>query len=236
MSSPNSALERNVRRICTKLRSIAQLDFGDKWNSTTKQAEADTPMNKLWRTAWYWKEGKDNSVTDFKIIFEEAYTVVFELLNIYPLADTSYRSQLAIWIRDLTEQVADTKMAMVRQKGTYSGYAKTEEELDEIIKYISKTGEQVAARVKKEGVILPSHIPMESVSPGRLNPVHIPVAKSPPKEETVVKSPPATSPKEETVLKSPPATSPTEKDNISDSDPINVEFDDFGSEEDGEAF
>ena len=47
MSSPNSALERNIRRICSKLRAIAQLRFGDKWNSTTGKAEPVTPITRF---------------------------------------------------------------------------------------------------------------------------------------------------------------------------------------------
>lgn len=177
MSSSNSVLERNVQRICAKLKAIAQLDFGDKWNSTTRQAEPDTPYNKLWRTVWYWKEGKDNSVIDFKIIFEEAFTIIDELLNLYPLSDDEYQSQLAIWIRDLTEQIADTKMAMIRQKGTYAKYTKTINDLDEIMKYINTMSDKIARQVKENGVVLTNPITIESISPSRFNSVHIPMVK-----------------------------------------------------------
>jgi hypothetical protein len=210
MSNP-SALERNVRRICSKLRSIAQLRFGDKWNSTTQQAEAVTPVTRFWRWGWYWNQSKDNSVNDFKIIFEEAYTVIFELLNLYPVSNEEYQNDLAIWVRDLTEQVADTKMAMIRQKGTYIGHEKTKDELNEIINYITSMSEQAAVLVKEAGVLLQSPKTIESISPQRLNPVHIPMV---------------TKKKVETPA---PEQEPEKKDNI-DAE-INIDLDGFHSAE-----
>lgn len=206
-----SALDRNVQRICAKLKAIAQLDFGDKWNSTTRQAESDTPYNKLLRTIWYWKEGKDNSVIDFRIIFEEAFTVIFELLNLYPISDEEYQAQLAIWIRDLTEQIADTKMAMIRQKGTYAKYTKTLNDLDEILKYIGAMSDRAAVQVRDIKVVLTSPVTIESISPSRLNPVHIPIVKGRSVEKT---EPPIPKPKSPVEKPEPPI--PTEKkDNMS---------------------
>lgn len=223
MSSSHSALDRNVQRICAKLKAIAQLDFGDKWNSTTRQAESDTPYNKLLRTIWYWKEGKDNSIIDFKIIFEEAFTVTFELLSLYPLSDKEYRTQLAVWIRDLTEHIADTKMAMIRQKGTYSKFTKTINDLDEILKYITMMSDRAAGLVRDVHVVLTSPITIESISPSRLNPVHIPMVKGCSVEKA---EPPIPKPKNTPVEKTEPPVE--KKDNMSinidiDSDPESIE-------------
>ncbi len=217
-----SALDRNVQRICAKLKAIAQLDFGDKWNSTTRQAETDTPYNKIMRTIWYWKECKDNSVIDFKIIFEEAFTVIFELLNLYPLSDEEYQSQLAIWIRDLAEQIADTKMAMIRQKGTYSKYTKTLNDLDEILKYVGSMSDRVASQVRDIGVVLTSPVTIESISPSRLNPVYIPIAKSPVEKSEPPIPKPRNTPVEKTDL---PIPKPKKMDESDQKDNMTIDID-----------
>ena len=206
MSSPSSALERNVRRICSKLRAIAKLRFGDKWNSTTQKPDRNTIFNNFLRWGWYWNESKENSVNDFTVTFEEAYVSVYEILSIYILSDTNYKAELTVLLRELTGQIADTKMAMIRQKGTYVGSDDTKDELDKIIRYITDEADKVAAQVKKLGMVLPCPQNITASSPSRFNPVHIPVAekKDPEKKDNI------------------------EKEEINE---INVEFDGFGTDD-----
>lgn len=119
LASQLETLEKNVQRVCSKMRSMTTLQFGDKWNSVKQAPDKATILTSIMRTLYYWNESAEMSVADFNSTLEEAFTLTYECIDKYAHYPEDGRNTLARLIVSLTDNISNVKMAIVRQKGAY---------------------------------------------------------------------------------------------------------------------
>lgn len=155
LSSQLETLEKNTNRVCSKLKSMAALQFGDKWNTTSQSPQKNTIMTALLRTLWYWGEGVEMSVADFQATLEEAFTLIYECVDKYSHYSNNEQNTITRMIVKLTDNVSNVKMAVVRQKGAYANTPNKENArsaLDELITYVDDTLTEVSTAILDAGI------------------------------------------------------------------------------------
>lgn len=148
-------LKKNAERVNIKLKSMASLQFGDKWNTSSQSPQKNTIITALLRTFWYRGESLDMTVADFNATLEEACMLVYECLEKHPNYQPDEQNILTRIIVQLTNNIADVKMAVVRQKGTYQNDIQKEaarSQLDDTITYIDDQLRQIREAVEKAGL------------------------------------------------------------------------------------
>lgn len=148
-------LKKNADRVNGKLKSMASLQFGDKWNTTSQSPQKNTILTAILRTVWYRSESLEMTVADFNATLEEAFMIVYECLDKYPSYQPDEQNVLTRIIVQLTGSVANVKMAVIRQKGTYQNDPQKESarsQLDDTITYIDDQLKQIKEAVDKAGL------------------------------------------------------------------------------------
>lgn len=148
-------LKKNAERVNTKLKSMASLQFGDKWNTTSQSPQKNTIVTSLLRTLWYRGESLEMTVADFNATLEEACMLVYECIEKHPNYQADEQNILTRIIVQLTGNIASVKMAVVRQKGTYQNDPQKEaarSQLDDTITYIDDQLKQIRKDVEKAGL------------------------------------------------------------------------------------
>jgi hypothetical protein len=148
-------LKKNAERVNGKLKSMASLQFGDKWNTTSQSPQKNTVLTAILRTFWYRGESLEMTVADFNATLEEACMIVYECLDKHPSYQSDEQNILTRIIVQLTGNIANVKMAVVRQKGTYQNDPQKEAargQLDDTITYIDDQLRQIREAVEKAGL------------------------------------------------------------------------------------
>lgn len=134
---------------------MAALQFGDKWNTASQSPQKNTIVTAVLRTIWYRGESLEMSVADFNSTLEEAFTLIYECIEKYPHYTTDEQNSLTRYIVQLTDNVSNVKMAVVRQKGAYLNDSRKEiarQSLDDIITYIADTMNDISETIAKAGI------------------------------------------------------------------------------------
>jgi len=155
LSGQLETLEKNANRVCSKLKAMSSLQFGDKWCTTSQSPQKNTIMTAIMRTFWYWGEGVEMSVADFRATLEEAFTLIYECVDKYPYYTQNEQNTITRIIVKLTDNVSNVKMAVVRQKGAYANVPNKESArslLDELITYVDDTLDEVSVSVQDAGI------------------------------------------------------------------------------------
>jgi len=174
LSSQLETLEKNTNRVCSKLKSMSSLQFGDKWCTTSQSPQKNTILTAIMRTIWYWGEGVEVSVADFHATLEEAFTLIYECIDKYPHYVRDEQNTITRLIVKLTDNVSNVKMAVVRQKGAYANNPNKESartSLDELITYVDDTLNEVSESIQGAGI----HQKIEKDFRARKHKVHNPV-------------------------------------------------------------
>lgn len=148
-------LKKNAERVNIKLKSMSSLQFGDKWNTTSQSPQKNTIVTALLRTLWYRGESLEMTVADFNATLEEACMIVYECLDKHPNYQPDEQNILTRIIVQLTGNIANVKMAVVRQKGTYQNDPQKEaarSQLDDTITYIDDQLKQIREAVENAGL------------------------------------------------------------------------------------
>jgi hypothetical protein len=155
LSGQLETLEKNANRVCSKLKAMSSLQFGDKWNTASSSPQKNTIMTAIIRTFWYWGEGVEMSIADFRSTLEEAFTLIYECIDKYPYYTQNEQNTITRIIVKLTDNVSNVKMAVVRQKGAYANIPNKESarsSLDELITYVDDTLDEVSVSVQDVGI------------------------------------------------------------------------------------
>jgi hypothetical protein len=134
---------------------MANLQFGDKWNTSSQSPQKNTIVTAFLRTFWYWGEGWEMSISDFNSTLEEAFTLIYECIDKYPHYSEDDQNQLTRLIVRLTDNVSNVKMALVRQKGAYMSKPNKDNvrsALDESITYVDDTLADISKVVAGAGI------------------------------------------------------------------------------------
>lgn len=148
-------LKKNAERVNIKLKSMSSLQFGDKWNTTSQSPQKNTVITALLRTFWYRGECLEMTVADFNATLEEACMLVYECLEKHPNYQPDEQNILTRIIVQLTGNIANVKMAVVRQKGTYQNDPLKEAargQLDDTITFIDDQLTRIRDAVEKAGL------------------------------------------------------------------------------------
>ena len=151
-SNGTSVFEKDIKRICSKLKTIGNVQFGEKWNSQTQRAENDTTWTAAKRTFWNWNEGRKQAVEDFKTTFEEANLWCGEILNKYDSSTANERDLLVELLCELTDMMNHAKFGLVRQKGQYRKDESAKSDLDEVITNVNNYLKHIKSRVLKQRI------------------------------------------------------------------------------------
>ena len=151
-SNGTSVFEKDIKRICSKLKTIGNVQFGEKWNSQTQRAENDTTWTAAKRTFWNWNEGRKQAVEDFKTTFEEANLWCSEILNKYDSSTANERDLLVDLLCELTDMMNHAKFGLVRQKGQYRKDESAKSDLDEVITNVNNYLKHAKSRVLKQRI------------------------------------------------------------------------------------
>jgi len=155
LSGQLETLEKNTNRVCSKLKAMSALQFGDKWCTNSQSPQKNTIMTAIMRTFWYWGEGVEMSVADFRATLEEAFTLIYECIDKYPHYTLNEQNTITRIIVKLTDNVSNVKMAVVRQKGAYANVPNKESArtlLDELITYVDDTLDEISVSVQEAGI------------------------------------------------------------------------------------
>jgi len=155
LSSQLETLEKNTSRVCSKLKSMAALQFGDKWSTTSESPQKNTILTAVLRTIYYWNDSLEMSVADFNATLEEAFTLIYECIEKYPHFVADEQNSLTRYIVQLTDNVSNVKMAIIRQKGAYLNDKRKEiarQSLDDVITYIADTMNDISETIAKAGI------------------------------------------------------------------------------------
>jgi len=155
LSSQLETIEKNTVRVCGKLKSMSNLQFGDKWNTASQSPQKNNLLTAMLRTFWYWSESLEMSVADFNSTLEEAFTLVYECIDKYPHFIEEEQSTLARAIVSLTDNISNVKMALIRQKAAYinkPGKESALSSLDTVITYVGNTFAEVAVAIQAAGI------------------------------------------------------------------------------------
>lgn len=155
LSSQLETIEKNANRICGKLKSMSNLQFGDKWGVSSQSPQKNTLLTAVLRTFWYWSESLEMSISDFNVTLEEAFTIIYECIDKYPHFTDDEQNVLSRAIISLTDNVSNVKLALIRQKAAYSGKVGRESalsSLDTVITYVENTFSEVAIAIQKAGI------------------------------------------------------------------------------------
>lgn len=155
LSSQLETLEKNTSRVCSKLKSMAGLQFGDKWSTTSESPQKNTILTAVLRTIYYWNDSLEMSVADFNATLEEAFTLIYECIEKHPHFVADEQNALTRYIVQLTDNVSNVKMAIIRQKGAYLNDKRKEiarQSLDDVITYIADTMNDISETIAKAGI------------------------------------------------------------------------------------
>lgn len=155
LSSQLETIEKNANRICGKLKSMSNLQFGDKWGVSSQSPQKNTLITAVLRTFWYWSESLEMSIADFNVTLEEAFTIIYECIDKYPHFIDDEQNVLSRAIVSLTDNVSNVKMALIRQKAAYLNKVGRESalsSLDTVITYVENTFAEVAIAIQKAGI------------------------------------------------------------------------------------
>jgi len=252
LSSQLETLEKNTSRVCSKLKSMAALQFGDKWSTTSESPQKNTILTAVLRTIYYWNDSLEMSVADFNATLEEAFTLIYECIEKHPHFVADEQNSLTRYIVQLTDNVSNVKMAIIRQKGAYLNDKRKEiakQSLDDVITYIADTMNDISETITQAGIKQkidhdyrarkyksrnPVIIPTDSTSSETSNNLHIDMISVSPTFPNENVSELGITPPPTNAAPPPPGSIPTrsvnivvekkDKDSDSDSDNINNEL------------
>ncbi len=155
LSAQLETLEKNASRVNSKLKAMSGLQFGDKWNTTSQSPQKNTVITALLRTLWYWGESWKMSIADFNSTLEEAFTLIYECVDKHPHFSADEQDVVTRLIVQLTDNVSNVKMALIRQKAGYTDSPNKDAvrtSLDEVITYVENTLADVSLAVTEKGI------------------------------------------------------------------------------------
>ena len=155
LSAQLETLEKNASRVNSKLKAMSSLQFGDKWNTTSQSPQKNTVVTALLRTIWYWGEGWKMSIADFNSTLEEAFTLIYECIDKHAHFPPDEQDVVTRIIVQLTDNVSNVKMALIRQKAGYADSPNKDAvrtSLDEVITYVENTLTDVSASVTTHNI------------------------------------------------------------------------------------
>lgn len=129
-------LESRIKNHVLKLKAIASIQAGDKWNTYTSMPQKPGLKTSLLRTFWYYSEDKKINIADIKNTITSAVNMLEELILMYSedFDSTEQMYSLKLNINSALEGVNNLKVV-------YSYDATTVYEINNLI-------EEILARIK----------------------------------------------------------------------------------------
>mgnify|MGYP003437279693 CR=1 FL=1 len=69
-------VHKSVNKLISELRSVAKIQYGNKWNTTTINPQENNIVTSIVRTLYYWHESRETTITYIENLISKSQTAM----------------------------------------------------------------------------------------------------------------------------------------------------------------
>lgn len=131
-------VERSIinryNNIISDVRAIADVRFGEYWNSTIKQPQRANLFTSFSRTVWYTKESRNMTLTHIDMLIDSCFCLLADMLAEAAMMHDTIRQNASNYIilaRDLRIDMMNMQQGILSLKGVYHNDEKIKSGIDD---------------------------------------------------------------------------------------------------------
>lgn len=132
-SNYKTEVERSIinryNNIISDMRAIADVRFGEYWNSTIKQPQRANLFTSFSRTVWYTKESRNMTLTHIDMLIDSCFCLLTDMLTEAAMGQNAIN--YIILARDLRIDIMNMQQGILSLKGVYHNDEKIKSGIDD---------------------------------------------------------------------------------------------------------
>lgn len=75
-------VHKSVNKLISELRSVAKIQYGNKWNTTTINPQENNIVTSIVRTVYYWHESRETTITYIENLINKSKAVMADIQTV----------------------------------------------------------------------------------------------------------------------------------------------------------
>lgn len=119
------------------LGSIANIKFGEYWNTTTGSPQKSNVITSIARTIWYTHEGRDITLTYVSTLIDKAFCLLDDIYNeLNRVEKKMLHKKYTTLVKKIKVSILNSQNGVINLKGVYYKDEKIKGEIDLLIRSI----------------------------------------------------------------------------------------------------
>lgn len=115
-------VHKSVNKLISELRSVAKIQYGNKWNTSTINPQENNIVTSIVRTVYYWHESRETTITYIENLISKSKKAMADIHNI--LANSAQDPETFVEFSELRTKfvvaIAESYSGVLNLAGAYN--------------------------------------------------------------------------------------------------------------------